>query len=124
MKILLVEDSKLLRDVIADMLADCENLCIEDIATTQNEATQLLDIKQYDLIVADIELAQGNGFEVVKHTLTKEYRFAAPVTVMLTNHANNYYRNLAKSLNIKYFFDKSMDFETAIQAIVDESIKH
>jgi DNA-binding NarL/FixJ family response regulator len=124
MKILLVEDSKLLRDAITEMLSDCDNICIEDVAATQSEATRLLDAKQYDLIVADIELAEGNGFDVVKHTQAKEYSFVPPTTVMLTNHANNYYRNLAKLLNIKYFFDKSMDFETAIQAIVDESVKH
>lgn len=124
MKILLVEDSKLLREAITEMLSSCENICVEDVASTQIEAIKLLNSKPYDLIVADIELAEGNGFEVVKHTLQTTFPFAVPTTVMLTNHANHYYRNLAKSLNIKYFFDKSMDFETAIQAIVSESTQH
>jgi CheY-like chemotaxis protein len=105
-------------------LADCDDICVEDVATTEKEATRLLDAKQYDLIVADIELAEGNGFDVVRHTLAKDYSYAVPVTVMLTNHANSYYRNLAHTLNIKYFFDKSMDFEAAILAIVSESVTH
>lgn len=124
MKILLVEDSKLLREAITEMLSFCDDISIEDVATTQNEAIRLLDSKPYDLMVADIELAEGNGFEVVRHTLQQSFPFLVPTTVMLTNHANHYYRNLASSLNIKYFFDKSMDFEEAIQAIVQESAKH
>lgn len=124
MKILLVEDSKLLREAITDMLSEYQDISIEDIATTKSEASRLLDKKQYDLVVADIELAEGNGFDVIKHTLQTSYAFKPPTVVMLTNHANRYYRNMAKSLNIKYFYDKSMDFEAAIQAIVDESLAH
>lgn len=124
MKILLVEDSKLLREAISDMLSGYENISIEDIATTKSEASRLLDKKQYDLVVADIELAEGNGFDVIKHTLQDSYAFKPPTVVMLTNHANRYYRNMASSLNIKYFYDKSMDFEAAIQSIVDESLTH
>lgn len=124
MKILLVEDSKLLREAITDMLSSYDNIFIEDVATTKSEANRLLDQKQYDLVVADIELAEGNGFEVIKHTLQDSYAFKPPTVVMLTNHANKHYRNLAYSLNIKYFYDKSMDFETAIQAIVNESLIH
>ena len=36
---------------------------------------------------------------------------------MLTNHANAQYRRLAKDLGVKYFFDKSMDFDLAIETI-------
>ena len=122
MKLLLVEDSKLLREAISEMLSEYDNILVEDLATTRNEAINLLDKKQYDLIIADIELAEGNGFDVVKHTLQNSYHFKPPTVVMLTNHGNNYYRNLAKVLNIKYFYDKSLDFEAAIQTIVDESL--
>lgn len=124
MKILLVEDSKLLREAITEMLSGYDNIFIEDIATTKSEANRLLDNKQYDLVVADIELAEGNGFEVIKHTLQDSYAFKPPTVVMLTNHANRYYKNIANSLNIKYFYDKSMDFEAAIQTIVEESLTH
>jgi DNA-binding NarL/FixJ family response regulator len=120
-QILLVEDSALLRQSIKDMLGDFRNICIEDFATTQQDAISLLDKKQYDVMIVDIELLQGNGFEVVKHTLDKDYPLAPPTTVMLTNHANRYYKELAKNLGIKYFFDKSMDFEMAIETIEKET---
>jgi DNA-binding NarL/FixJ family response regulator len=121
MRVLLVEDSQLLRDSLTEMLKDCTHVAIDDFATNKQEAISLLDTKQYDFMIADIELAQGNGFEVVKHTLRPDYPFKRPLTLMLTNHTNGYFKNLANQLGVKYFYDKSMDFETAIQTIEDES---
>jgi len=117
MQVLLVEDSRLLRDALVEMLADCENVRIKDFATNKQDAIHLLDQKQYDLVIADIELAEGNGFDVIKHTLRQDYSFKPPITLMLTNHSNRYYKSLAKHLGVNYFFDKSMDFETAIETI-------
>jgi hypothetical protein len=42
---------------------------------------------------------------------------------MLTNHANSQYRKLAKELGVNYFFDKSMDFDLAIETIELEAEK-
>jgi DNA-binding NarL/FixJ family response regulator len=123
MNVLLVEDSRRLRQSIVEMLSDYSNIHINDVATTKDEATALLDKKQYDLIIADIELAQGNGLDVIKHTQESHYPFKSPVTVVLTNHTNTLYKRIAKNLNVKYFYDKSMDFEAAIQSIVNESKK-
>lgn len=122
MKLLLVEDSPILIDSITEMLSEYENITIENVATTKTEAIRFLDNKQYDLIIADIQLAEGNGFDVVQHTMQEVYAFKAPTVVMLTNQGNSYYKNLAKKLNIRYFYDKSMDFESAIQTIVHESL--
>ncbi|MDI1310377.1 MAG: response regulator [Methylotenera sp.] len=122
MKLLLVENSPLLRDAIKDMLSGYENISIENVASTKNEAITFLDEMQYDLIIADIELNEGNGFDVVKHTMQDFYAFKPPTVVMLTNHGNSYYKKLAQKLNIKYFYDKSLDFESAIQSIVHESL--
>lgn len=121
MRVLLVEDSRLLRESIIEMLKVCEHVSIDDYATNKHDAISLLDSKQYDFMIADIELAQGNGFDVVKHTLSPDYAFKQPLTLMLTNHANGYYKSLARQLGVKYFYDKSMDFETAIQTIENES---
>lgn len=123
MRILLVEDSKLLRDSITEMLSGCQNLSVDAYASNSHDAISLLRNNKFDLIIADIELTEGNGFDVVKFTDSKEYPYDKPVTVMLTNHSNSYYKNLAKQLGVKYFYDKSMDFETAIDTIESEAKK-
>lgn len=116
-RLLLVEDSALIRDVIVEMLHDCNQLDIKDIATTSDEAIDLLNKRQYDMIVLDIELAKGTGFDVVRHTRQQNYPFKAPDIVMLTNHGNSYYRNLAQNMGVEYFFDKSLQFDECMDVI-------
>lgn len=121
MKVLLVEDSALLRETITETLSSCKDLVIEAFAATETKAIELLTEVHFDMILVDIELAVGNGFEVIKFTQTPGYPHPTPIVMMLTNHANTYYRALAKKLQIPYFFDKSMDFDLAIETIEFEA---
>lgn len=123
MKVLLVEDSALLRNVIGESLADYKEIVIADSAATQTKAIALLKSQQFDMLLVDVELAQGNGFEVIRYTQSVEYPFEPPVLIMLTNHAYPYYRLMAKQLGVNYFFDKSMDFDLAIDTIAIEAAK-
>ncbi len=121
MKMLLVEDSTLLREVLFETINNLKNLSVEGMAATQTKAISLLNEMQFDILLLDIELSEGNGFEVIKHTKKTHYPFKAPILMMLTNHANPHYRSMAKDLGVHYFFDKSMDFDLAIQAIEFEA---
>lgn len=115
--ILLVEDSTLIQQTITQLLSECEALRVGDIVRTSQEAVQLLNAQSYDMVIADIELEKGTGFDVVKFINSKEFPFPKPEVVMLTNHGNSYYRSLAKNLNVKYFFDKSMQFDECIELV-------
>ena len=122
MKMLLVEDSKLLRDIIFDAISQLGNVEITSTAATQEQAINQLNEGTFDIVLLDIELAQGNGFEVIRHIQQKHLQqrntaLKQPVLMMLTNHAHPHYRSLAKTLGVPYFFDKSMDFDLAIDAI-------
>lgn len=117
MKMLLVEDSTLLREVLFETINNLKNLSVEGMAATETKAISLLNEKQFDILLLDIELSEGNGFEVIKHTKKAHYPFKSPILMMLTNHANPHYRSMAKELGVHYFFDKSMDFDLAIEAI-------
>lgn len=123
MQVLLVEDSPILRESIKEMLSECENVVVDEFAETEQQAIDLLDKKQFDMMIVDIELAQGNGFEVVKHTRKSAYSLNPPTAIMLTNHGNFYYKKLAKLYGVEYFFDKSMQFEEALHIIDIESKK-
>ena len=121
MKMLLVEDSTLLREVLCETIDNLNNLSVGGMVATQSKAISLLNEIQFDILLLDIELSEGNGFEVIKHTKKPDYAFKAPIIMMLTNHANQHYRNMAKDLGVHYFFDKSMDFDLAMQAIEFEA---
>ncbi len=123
MKMLLVEDSSLLRDVLLETIQHINNVTVTGTAATQQHAISQLDNMPFDIVLLDIELAQGNGFEVIKHIQKQNYPFKPPVLMMLTNHAHTYYRSLATDLGVHYFFDKSMDFERAMESIEIEAEK-
>jgi DNA-binding NarL/FixJ family response regulator len=123
MKVLLVEDSPLLREALMEILVACPGLSFEGIAATQDQAITLLEEHPFDMLIVDIELAQGNGFEVIKATQLDGYPFPKPICVILTNHGYPQYRELATRLGVDYFFDKSMDFERAIDTIEAETKK-
>ena len=98
-------------------------MTVNGIAATQNCAINSLDEQQFDMLLVDIELAEGNGFEFVRHTQKETYSFKPPLFVMLTNHTNPHYRRIAKELGVHYFFDKLMDFDLAIETIELEARK-
>lgn len=121
MKMLLVEDSTLLREVLFETISNLKNLSIEGMAATQTKAISLLDEMQFDILLLDIELYDGDGFEVIKHTKKAHYPFKPPIVMMLTNHTTPQYLSMAKDLGVHYYFDKSMEFDLAIQAIEFEA---
>ncbi|MCB5187855.1 response regulator [Methylobacillus caricis] len=123
MKVLLVEDSPLLREAIMEILSSCTSLAFAGVAVTQEEAVMQLRQQPFDLLLVDIELAQGNGFEVIKATQEPDYPYPRPTYLILTNHAYAQYRERARSLGVEHFFDKSMDFDIAIDTIEAEASK-
>jgi DNA-binding NarL/FixJ family response regulator len=123
MRILLVEDSALLRETLKDTLSDCPDLRITGEAATQDEAIALLKQQPFDMILTDIELEQGNGFEVIKYTLDDSYPHPPPVCMILTNHSHAVYLDRAKDLSVRYFFDKSLDINLAIEAVEAEAAR-
>ena len=65
-KILLVDDSALMRRVLCDIIESDERFTIEDRATNGLEAFDLLTRKQYDGVVLDINMPKMNGIELLK----------------------------------------------------------
>lgn len=120
--VMLVEDSVLIRQALVDALAVSDVANFEGFATTAGEAIAELRTRPYDIVVADIELAQGTGFDVLLNISQGDYPFPPPVCMVLTNHAHPVYKYQAELLGVKHFFDKSMHFNEAIDAIEQEAL--
>ncbi|MCA9731816.1 MAG: response regulator transcription factor [Lewinellaceae bacterium] len=64
MKILIIEDEQQLAESIADYLSVEDYLC--EFASTHNEAINKIGIYQYDCILLDIMLPDGNGLKILE----------------------------------------------------------
>ena len=61
-----------------------------------------------DVIVVDVALREGNGFDVLAATRALRAR-SRMVAIVLSNYALQAYRDAAARLGVEYYFDKSTD---------------
>jgi DNA-binding NarL/FixJ family response regulator len=121
--VMLVEDSALIREALVEALAHSAVANFEGFATTASEAIAALRAQHYDIVVVDIELSKGTGFEVLQNLMQSDYPYPTPVGIVLTNHAYPVYKRQAELLGVRHFFDKSMHFNEAIEAIEEEATR-
>jgi len=114
MRILVVDDSEAVRGRIATLLRDIEGV---ELVAEAGDAAGAVDVSrslQPDFVILDLNLPGRSGLEVLP--LLKQ-RSAAPTIVVLTNHAGEAYARRCRDLGADYFFDKSKQFETAIDVV-------
>ena len=104
----LVEDSELVRGRLEAMLAGVPQARVVGHASSAAEAIKDILAKQPDMVLIDLNLAQGSGFDVLRAV-----RAQAPQIdcYMLSNFAALPYRRHAADLGASDFFDKSTEFE-------------
>lgn len=119
--VMLVEDSVLIRQALTEALSSSGVALFDGFASTSQEAIAILRSRRFDMVVVDIELSHGTGFDVLQEINKPDFPYPAPVSMVLTNHAYVIYRHRANALGVKYFFDKSMHFDEAIEAIEHEA---
>ena len=116
--IYLVEDSTLVRQRLEALLGAIPGVRIVGHAAGASEAIDEILAKQPDIVVCDLNLAQGTGFEVLR-----ALRAGAPEIecYMLSNFATQPYRRLAAELGAADFFDKSSEFECVRDVIAQRA---
>jgi CheY-like chemotaxis protein len=116
-RILLIEDSEVLSRRLVDLLSDPGYVAVTAQATTQSEALSQLKDGSFDVLVVDIELAEGNGVAVVRNARQLCSPEAQPLIVVLTNYASDFVRDHCFAAGADYFLDKMRDI-SQLKAIV------
>lgn len=116
-RILLIEDSEVLSGRLVDLLSEPGSLAVAAQATTQSEAVSRLQDESFDVLVVDIELAEGNGVAVVRNARQHYPAAAQPLIVVLTNYASDFVRDHCLAAGADYFLDKMRDI-SQLKAIV------
>ena len=85
-KILVVEDSKITRDLIVSTLEDMEELSDYEIIEAENgfEALKLLPRNKFSLVLTDINMPDINGLELVKFIKGNQLYKDIPLVIIST----------------------------------------
>jgi len=106
--ILIVDDSVILSDRMIQLIRE-EGLIHTIVhAGTYELALKQLRLQQPDLILLDISLPDGNGIDLLR--VIRNF-YPDTKSIIVTNHAYEYYKDLCISLGAYSFLDKSKDFE-------------
>ena len=118
-RILLIEDSAVLTRRLVDLLSEPGRVAVTAQATTQAEALARLQQGAFDVLVVDIELAEGNGVAVIRAARQLYPPDAQPLIVVLTNYASDFVREHCFAAGADYFLDKMRDIALLKAVVVD-----
>jgi two-component system OmpR family response regulator len=118
-RILLIEDSAVLTRRLVDLLSEPGRVEVAAQAATQSEALSRLQESAFDVLVVDIELAEGNGVAVIRHARQLYPPDAQPLIVVLTNYASDFVRDHCFAAGADYFLDKMRDIALLKAVVVD-----
>jgi len=107
-KVLLVDDAAFILKRLKQSLEELPQPVKILTAGDYESALSQLENEGPHIVVLDVHLPGKSGIEILKIVKLKSLSI---IVIMLTNQANDYYRNLCKDLGADYFIDKSTDFE-------------
>jgi DNA-binding NarL/FixJ family response regulator len=120
MKVLIVDDSKIVCDGLQQMLSNIADVEIVGQAHNANDALQSISKSTPDVVILDIRLPGKSGIEVLKDIKAKKLPSRV---IMLTNYPYPQYRKKCEELGADYFFDKVTEIE-AIPKMIEELAKN
>jgi len=113
-KVLIVDDSKIVCNGLREMLINIADLVVVGEAHNADEAVKAISELKPDVVILDIRLPGPSGIEVLKDIRGKKL----PIRViMLTNYPYPQYRKKCEELGADYFFDKVTEIEKVTEVI-------
>ena len=103
--IYLVEDSPIMANLLRELL-EAQGHRIVGVAKTAAAAIAAIPALGPEVVVVDIGLQSGSGFDVLRHCARKS---PEQTFIVLTNYALEQYRKTAHELGADALFDKSRD---------------
>lgn len=105
--ILIVDDNMKFVKRMKEILQELDNISYISVAENYDEACMHLADKAPDITLLDINLPGKNGLAILK--MIKQTIPACEV-IMITNHADDYYRQQSKEMGADHFLDKTIEF--------------
>jgi DNA-binding NarL/FixJ family response regulator len=117
LQVYIVEDSPIVERLLAAEVVEAGaevSGCSADAETAIGDVFAL----EPDLVLIDIDLKSGTGFDVLR-VLQEQSLAPNAIKVVLTNYANPEYEDLSTKLGADVFFDKSSETPEVLALISD-----
>ena len=116
LRVLLVEDSPVIREAVVELIESNGKARVAYATDSETAAVGELNSRAYDVFIVDLRLREGSGFGVLR-ALQKAHPDA--LTIVLTNYTSDAIRKRCAELGVRFFFDKSSEFEGIVDLISD-----
>lgn len=114
MDVFIADDSRLVRERLASMLADVDGVRVVGEAGDITGAVAGILSLQPQTLILDVELPGGTGIDVLKAISGAQ---PMPRVIMLTNNPQPAYREKCRRAGAEFFFDKTLEFEKVAQVL-------
>ena len=115
-KILLVDDSALICKRLNTILSELPFVEVLGEAMNGDEAIEKITLLMPDIVLLDINIPGTSGFNIL---IWLRASYKQMKVIMLSNHAQQEYRDMAFSLGADYFLDKASEFDQLPALIAD-----
>ena len=117
LRVLLVEDSPLIRERLAESIAEPGRIEIVGQADSEQAAIGMLAAAPWDAMVLDLQLRHGTGLGVLRALISR--RPPNVKVIVLTNYAFPQYRAKSMALGADFFFDKAREYHRVREVLDD-----
>jgi len=117
LRIVLVEDSPLLRQLLCGILAEMEGVDVVGVAADEATALRTLQEHRTDLAIVDLQLETGSGLGVLRALKVEPERFGRPVAVVFSNYGHAQLHERCRALGVDRFFDKALQLNELIDYV-------
>ncbi|HEV8096551.1 MAG TPA: response regulator [Burkholderiales bacterium] len=116
LQVLLVEDSPVIRESVVELIEGSGRARVAYSTDSEPVAINELKANPYDVVIVDLRLREGSGFGVLRALQQLQ---PDTLTIVLTNYTSTAIRKRCAELGVKWFFDKSSEFEGIVNLISD-----
>lgn len=111
LRILLIEDSRLIQERLTSLLTQAGHMRVVAAAATEAEARAQIESAEYDVLLVDVELREGSGIGAIRHARRFYPQGHQPMIVVLTNYPLPAVRARCLEAGADYFLDKMRQFQ-------------
>ncbi len=108
MKVLIVDDSKIILDRLTSIVSVISQIEIIGQALNTLEAKTIIKEKIPDVVISDIRMPGGGGLDLLQYIKKK---YPGIIVIIITNYPYPQYRDRAIEYGAEYFLNKSDELE-------------